>query len=173
MFTQPFIEAQIKENTKAPRHWPPHKWPVTRKMFPFDNVIMLLALCDRTLRSPVNSYYKEPVMRSIDVFFDAGFNKLLNKQSFCRFWEVSWRPCDVTLISHGNHITSLPMNSDTTKCNKYIIRITRSFQYKQNKQSNKQKHTKPNAHITVCSLWRLTTCGKWWSLTCICTGYLR
>ena len=42
LFTQPFIEAQIKENIKAPRHWllwgeftgdSPHKWPVTRKMF--------------------------------------------------------------------------------------------------------------------------------------------
>ena len=22
LFTQPFIEAQIKENNKAPRHWP-------------------------------------------------------------------------------------------------------------------------------------------------------
>ena len=43
---------QIKENIKAPRHWPlcgeftrgpvnsPHKWPVTRKMFPFDDIIM-------------------------------------------------------------------------------------------------------------------------------------
>ena len=43
-----------KKNIKAPRHWPffgelgtgggpvnsPHKWPVTRKMFPFDDVIM-------------------------------------------------------------------------------------------------------------------------------------
>ena len=34
------------ENIKAPRHWSlwpvnsPHKWPVTRKMFPFDDVIM-------------------------------------------------------------------------------------------------------------------------------------
>ena len=27
---------QMKENIKAP----PHKWPVTRKMFPFDDVIM-------------------------------------------------------------------------------------------------------------------------------------
>ena len=45
-------QTQIKENIKAPRHWPlcgkfpgppvnsPNKWPVTRKMFPFDNVIM-------------------------------------------------------------------------------------------------------------------------------------
>ena len=36
----------IKENPKAPRHWPlwpvnsPHKGTVTRKMFPFDGVIM-------------------------------------------------------------------------------------------------------------------------------------
>ena len=48
LFTQPFIQAQIKENIKAPRHWllcgnspgPVHKIPVTRKMFPFDDVIM-------------------------------------------------------------------------------------------------------------------------------------
>ena len=48
LFTQPFIQTQIKENIKAMRHWPlcgeftgdrwilPHKWPVTWKMFPFD-----------------------------------------------------------------------------------------------------------------------------------------
>ena len=53
LFTQPFIQTRIKENIKAPRHWPlcgeftshrwiPHKWPVTRKMFPFDDVIMIL-----------------------------------------------------------------------------------------------------------------------------------
>ena len=35
-----------QRNIKALRHWPlcgeftPHKWPVTRKMFPFDDVIM-------------------------------------------------------------------------------------------------------------------------------------
>ena len=40
--TQPYIQAQIKENIKAPRHWPlwGHKGPVARKMFPFDDVIM-------------------------------------------------------------------------------------------------------------------------------------
>ena len=50
LFIQPFIQTQIKENFKALRHWPlyraftgnsPHKWPVTRKMCPFDDVIML------------------------------------------------------------------------------------------------------------------------------------
>ena len=51
--TQPFIQTQIKENIKAPRHWPfvqgirrgqvnsPHKCPVTRKVLRFDDVIML------------------------------------------------------------------------------------------------------------------------------------
>ena len=61
LFTQPFIQTQIKENIKAPRHWPlggihrgpvnsPHKWPATRKMFPFDDVIMNSAFhtCGRT-----------------------------------------------------------------------------------------------------------------------------
>ena len=46
-----FIQAQIKENIKAPRHWSlcgeftGHRWihkgPVRRKIFPFDDVIML------------------------------------------------------------------------------------------------------------------------------------
>ena len=44
LFTQPFVQAQIKETLKAPRHWPlwreftGDRWipgPVTRKMFPF------------------------------------------------------------------------------------------------------------------------------------------
>ena len=44
-----FVQAQIKKNTKAPRNWPlwgeftgdfPHKEPVTRKIFPFDDFVM-------------------------------------------------------------------------------------------------------------------------------------
>ena len=54
LFTQPFIQAQIKENIKATRHcplcgeftgdlWiPPDKGPITRKMFPFDDIIKCL-----------------------------------------------------------------------------------------------------------------------------------
>ena len=44
LFTEQVIQVEIKENIKVPRHWPfvrgSHKWPVTRKMFPFDDVIM-------------------------------------------------------------------------------------------------------------------------------------
>ena len=45
LFTQLFIQAQVKENIKAPRYWPvnsPHKVSVTQKMFPFDDVIMVV-----------------------------------------------------------------------------------------------------------------------------------
>ena len=53
LFNQPFVQAHIKENVKAPHHrplwggdppttggFPDHKGPVTRKMFPFDDIIM-------------------------------------------------------------------------------------------------------------------------------------
>ena len=51
-FRDRFLQAQIKENIKALRHWPlcwelpvtggfPHKRPVTRKMFPLENVTMI------------------------------------------------------------------------------------------------------------------------------------
>ena len=52
LFTQAFVQANIKENTKAPHHWPlwgestGYRWiPRTKgqlpgKMFPFDDVIM-------------------------------------------------------------------------------------------------------------------------------------
>ena len=44
LFTQAFIQAQIKENNKALHHWPLrgkiHQWLVTGKMFPFDDVIL-------------------------------------------------------------------------------------------------------------------------------------
>ena len=46
LFDQPFVQAQIKESFKAPYHWP--LWgestvgflPKTRKIFPFDDVIL-------------------------------------------------------------------------------------------------------------------------------------
>ena len=41
LFTQLLIQAQIKEYIKAPVN-SPHKGPVARKMFPFDDVIMYM-----------------------------------------------------------------------------------------------------------------------------------
>ena len=59
LFARLFIQAQIKENIKAPRYWPLcreftgdwsnsllslHKRPVTQKMFPLDDVIVISAV---------------------------------------------------------------------------------------------------------------------------------
>ena len=53
LFARPFVQTQIEENTKARRHWPLwgednrwpvdslHKGPLTREMFPFDDVSMM------------------------------------------------------------------------------------------------------------------------------------
>ena len=46
-------------------------------------------------RSPVDSPYKGPVMRSVDVLFVASLNKLLNKQSSGRWFETPWRSSEV------------------------------------------------------------------------------
>ena len=42
LFTQPFIQGadRRKHQSSAPGTNSPHKWPVTRKMFPFDDIIM-------------------------------------------------------------------------------------------------------------------------------------
>ena len=51
LFAQPFVQSQIKEIVEAPRHWP--LWgestgdrgiPATRKMLPFDLVIMSISV---------------------------------------------------------------------------------------------------------------------------------
>ena len=83
LFTQPFIQAQSKKTSK-PRHWPlwgihrwpvnsPHKVPVTRNMFPFDDVIMIKPIrklrCTTTDNSCVLAIcciilsYQNPIMR--------------------------------------------------------------------------------------------------------------
>ena len=36
-------------------------------------------------------------IEGIDVFCDAGLNKLVNKFSSCRWFETKWRSCDVTV----------------------------------------------------------------------------
>ena len=62
------LQVQIKENIKAPRHWLcegnspvtgefPHKRPVARKMFPFDDVIMGLHYVISTPNDFVHSNY--------------------------------------------------------------------------------------------------------------------
>ena len=71
LFTQPYVPVHIKEKNHSPaslafvrgiHRWPvnsPHKVPVTRKIFPFDDVIIYLAaaiiVCDTNQITPVYS----------------------------------------------------------------------------------------------------------------------
>ena len=87
LFTQPFIRAQIKKKhhssaslafVRGIHRGPgtsPHKWPVTRKMFPFDDVIMSFGkkrtLCDRiklVIHISSNIYLPVVLCRTIYVF---------------------------------------------------------------------------------------------------------
>ena len=100
--------------------WPvnsPHKGPVTRKMFPFDDFIMKACMANQLgdfYRSIDNSTTHAVMLYMTttwhgnaflmgcwpyDIFFVAILNKLLKKQSRCRWFETPWRPCDVAVLN--------------------------------------------------------------------------
>ena len=65
--------------------WPvdsPHKWPVTRKKFPFDDVIMFRV--NVALISPADSTPKGPGMRNLGYFRPAWTN------CWCRWFKTHW-----------------------------------------------------------------------------------
>ena len=118
--------------------WPvnsPHKRPVTRKIFPFDDVIMfkclshpsskilqsyhddgikwkpfsaLLALCAEN--SPVTGEFhsQRPVRRSFDVLFALRLNKRFSKQS----WGWQFEPTSCSLWRHWDVLLSFTVISD-------------------------------------------------------------
>ena len=76
--------------------WPvisPHKWPVTRKMFPYDDVIMFLQfrpfVREATSDSPHKGQYWGRSMCFV-VVFHVNLNKLFNKQWSYRLFEIAW-----------------------------------------------------------------------------------
>ena len=100
LFTQPFIQTQIKENIKAPRYWPfvrgihrgpvnsPHKWPVTRKMFPFDDVIMKITVTSHEHHDISNH-------QQFDCLFDSLFRLTAKKnthQNSALLAHCEWKP---------------------------------------------------------------------------------
>ena len=84
VFARPFVQAQIKDNTKATRHWPlwgnlpvtggfPSTGPVTRKLFLFDDVIMHFREQSRPLWCEIwrtASFYTD-VLRLFHIDFQA------------------------------------------------------------------------------------------------------
>ena len=109
LFTQPFIRARIKENIKDPRHWPlcgeftgdrwiprrgpvnsPHKWPVTRKLFPFDDVIMDLARthCNIVTSSHIGWVHTTKGSLQITFVFERGHCKMRRSETYQSVNEV-------------------------------------------------------------------------------------
>ena len=76
----------------------PHKGPVTREMFPFDDVIMSqetgVTCSGMVTLWTVNSFritghHNRSVLRSFDLFFVVSLNQLLKKQSIWLIWIMS------------------------------------------------------------------------------------
>ena len=93
-----FIQAQIKENTKAPRQWPLcgeftgdflAQRTSNTEMFPFDYTIM-----HRSIPLTQDQYCRTLMFSFLRL------KKSLNKQSICRWSETPWRSYDVTAIHH-------------------------------------------------------------------------
>ena len=91
LFAQLLVQAQIKENIKAPRHWLfcvestgdrwiPHKRPVTRKMFSLDDVIMCKPFF---LQFQIHNI--KPVLNHAQIGFKLFLTRLIN---FTRLWHL-------------------------------------------------------------------------------------
>ena len=62
----------------------PHYWPFEREI-PW---------------SPVVARINGPIMWSFDVLFVVNFNRLLNKQLSCQWFQIPWCSCDVTVMCY-------------------------------------------------------------------------
>ena len=121
LFTQPFIQSQIKENCKAPRHWPlcgkftSYRWiPVQMASYTANVSIWWrhhgtgkLGSWDawfeswpRQMTSSNGNIFRaqRPVTRSFDDFFDLHLNKWISKPWWGWWFEASSRP----LWRHSN-----------------------------------------------------------------------
>ena len=124
MFTQPFIRVQIKGNIKAPRHWPlwgeftGDKWPVTRKMFPFDDVIIRIIIPNNhsiwraviiVLPCAASCYYvflKVGVYKEVSMGFPLVMIWFIFKTNHCRFYSIIQH-------AHTQMMKSLRINTRT------------------------------------------------------------
>ena len=68
--------AFVREIHRGPVNFP-HKWPVTRKMFPFDDVIMFSVLMERCEKWKMNQ--NQPIRTGIITGNVVGFGKVKEK----------------------------------------------------------------------------------------------
>ena len=128
--------------------WPvnsPHKWPVTRKMFPFDDVIMWNSWLVTPARWQLNRHPHEncapswtrhiwwqgmpfellticdgnqmiTVMQSFDIFLVGSRSNLLGIKSSCPWFAARWRWCDVTIMAACCGCVPQPIRSSLARC---------------------------------------------------------
>ena len=115
----------------------------------------LLALCAGN--SPVTGEFptQRPVTRGFDISFDLRLNKLLNKQSWCWWFETPscslWRHCNVRVVILEN-------DSQTQSDNTYLGPQSRHFvKLKKNEVSGFMPENHSNLILITCtSLYSLT-----------------
>ena len=129
LFTQPFIQAQIKENIKTPCHWtlcreftddrwiPAHMASNAENVFiwwrhhvlkwyscPFcETLSALLIICDGI--PVVMGELSSPPRASnasFGDFFVVNLHTLLNEKFSCRWFETPWRSCDIITMRVEN-----------------------------------------------------------------------
>ena len=86
----------------------PHKGPVTRKMFLFDDIIMYdyrAILLKYTCVQQCAVLWQRDSNAELQcvIYWEPG--QLLNKQPHCRWFEMLWRSYDVTVICHDDSMT--------------------------------------------------------------------
>ena len=127
LFTQWFIQAHIKENIIAPRHWlfvwgihrwplkSPHKGPVMGKLFPFDDVIMVWKICNHNANIWGPIYWQRStqirawVFLFVKITFEiviSGVTLSFRKEIFRIQLKISW--IDKNIIS--KFCKKIPMN---------------------------------------------------------------
>ena len=152
LFDQPFIQAQIKEDIKGNRHWPfvrgihpwpvnsPLKGPVTRKMFPFDDVFMFIAIgsqslplrlltCEITFESlffvcyfwqiismQISFLFLQPILnQKRKVNMSKVKNMLRNKNGIVTKW-VNWWPSTMGTSAHQAFLDITMISQTVWRC---------------------------------------------------------
>ena len=109
----------------------PHKGPVTRKMFPFDDVIMTetlstsLALCQGNLWV-TGDYYKGSVIWRLNISVVFSMNMLLNKWPNCKWFETPRQQCFHAMSVSGSFVRSSSWDeafSDSRGCALYNLHL--------------------------------------------------
>ena len=87
LFAQTFVQAQIKENIQAPCHWPLWGESTGDWWFPSQRNAEKVSIWQR------HHDYEGRVIQSFGAFLLVSMDKLLNKQSYCLWFETPQRSC--------------------------------------------------------------------------------